>query len=84
MPIKTWEMMGFTKEDLISTNTRLASASRGAICLTGRSPITVLHMGGQKNWMNFLVVENLDDWNQLILGRDFVGNFDVMIDPKMN
>ena len=28
----------------------------------------------------FLVVENLDDSNQFILGRDFVRNFDVMID----
>ena len=25
---------------------------------------------------------NLDDSNQFILGRDFVGNFDVMIDLK--
>ena len=31
-------------------------------------------------WMSFLVVENLDDADQFILGRDFVRNFDVMID----
>ena len=30
--------------------------------------------------MSFLVVENLDDSDQFILGRDFVRNFDVMID----
>ena len=30
--------------------------------------------------MNFLVVENLADFDQFILGRDFVRNFDVMID----
>ena len=30
--------------------------------------------------MSFLVVENLDDSDQFILGRDFVKNFDVMID----
>ena len=31
MPIKTWERMGFTREDLIPTNLRLAAANRGAI-----------------------------------------------------
>ena len=30
--------------------------------------------------MSLLVVENLDDADQFILGRDFVRNFDVMID----
>ena len=30
--------------------------------------------------MSFLVVENLDDSDQFILGRDFVRNFDMMID----
>ena len=29
--------------------------------------------------MSFLVVENLDDTDQFILGREFVMNFDVMI-----
>ena len=70
--------MGFTREDLIPTNLRLAAANRGAIY--GRTPITVLHMGGRDLWMSFLVVENLDDADQFILGRDFVRNFDVMID----
>ena len=72
MPIKTWERMGFTREDLIPTNLRLAAANRGAIYVAGRTPITVLHMGGRDLWMSFLVVENLDDADQFILGRDFV------------
>ena len=37
-------------------------------------------MGGRDLWMSFLVVENLNDADQFILGRDFVRNFDVMID----
>ena len=80
MPIKTWERMGFTREDLIPTNLRLAAANRGAIYVSGRTPITVLHMGGRDLWMSFLVEENLDDADQFILGRYFVRNFDVMID----
>ena len=80
MPIKTWERMGFTREDLIPTNLRLAAANRGAIYVAGRTPITVLHMGGRDLWMSFLVVENLDDSDQFTLGRDFVKTFDMMID----
>ena len=80
MPIKTWERMGFTREDLMPTNLRLAAANRGAIYVAGRTPITVLHMGGRDLWMSFLVVENLDDSDQFTLGRDFVKTFDVMID----
>ena len=80
MPIKTWEIMGFTREDLIPTNLRLAAANRGAIDVAGRTPITVLHMGRRDLWMSFMVVVSLDDSDQFILGRDFVRNFDVMID----
>ena len=80
MPIKTWERMGFTREDLIPTNLRLAAANRGAIYTAGRTPVTVLHMGGRDLWMSFLVVENIDDSEQFILGRNFGRNFDVMID----
>ena len=80
MPIKTWERIGFMREDLIPTNLRLAAANRGAIYVARRTPITVLHMGGRDLWMSFLVVENLDDADQFILGRDFVRHFDVMID----
>ena len=80
MPIKTWQRMGFKREDPIPTNLRLAAANRGTIYVSGRTPITVLHMGGQYLWMSSLVVENLDDSDQFNLGRDFVRNFDVMID----
>ena len=80
MPIKTWENMGFTREVLIPTNLRLAAANRGAIYVDGRTPITVLHMRGRDLWMIFLVVENFDDSDQLILGRDLVRNFDLVID----
>ena len=79
IPIKTWERMGFTREDLIPTNLKLAAANRGAIYVAGGTPITVLHMGGRDLWTNFLVDENLEDSDQFILGRDFVRNFDVMI-----
>ena len=80
MSIKTWERMGFTREDLNPTNLRLAAANRGAIYVAGRTPITVLYLGGRDLWMSFLVVENLDDADQFILGRDFVRNFVVMIE----
>ena len=56
MPIKTWERMGITREDLIPTNLSLAAANRGAIYVAGRTPIMVLHMGGRDLWMSFLVV----------------------------
>ena len=58
----------------------IRNLNRGAIYVAGRTPITVLHMGGRDLWMSFLVVENLDDADQFILGRDFVRNSDVMID----
>ena len=77
MPVKTRERMGFTREGLIPTNLRLAAANCGAIHVAGRTSIKVLHMGGRYLWMSFLVVENLDDSDQLILGRDFVRIFDV-------
>ena len=79
MPIKTWERRGFTREDLIPTNLRLAPANRGAVYVAGRTPITVLHMGGRDLWMSFLVVETLEDSDQFIWGRDLVRNFDVMV-----
>ena len=80
MPTKIWERMGFTRKDLIPTNLRLAATNRGAIYVARRTPITVLHMGGRDLWMSFLVVKSLDDSDQFILGRNFVRNFDVMID----
>ena len=74
MPIKTWERMGFTREDLIPTILRLPAANRGAI-YAGRTSITVLHIGGRDLWMSFLVVESLDDSDQFILGRVFCQEF---------
>ena len=41
---------------------------------------TVIHMEGLDHWMIFLVVEKLYGSDQFILVRDFVRNFDVMID----
>ena len=37
-------------------------------------------MGGRNFWMSFLVVENLDDSDQFILGCEFVRIFHAMID----
>ena len=51
MPIKTWERMGFTRENLIPTNLSLAAANRGAIYVAIRTPILVLHMRGRNLWM---------------------------------
>ena len=64
MPVSTWIDMGFDRSDLIPTNIRLAAASQGAIYLTGRTPIISLQLGGRRLWINFLVVENLDESNQ--------------------
>ena len=80
MPIRFWKRMDFTTEDLIPTNLRSAAANRRAIYVARRTPIRVLHMGGRDLWMSFLVVEKLDDSDQFIMARDFVRNFDVMID----
>ena len=75
MPVSTWTDMGFDRSDLIPTNIRLAAANQEAIYVTGRTPIISLQLGGRHLWMSFLVVENLDESNQFILGRDFVRNF---------
>ena len=80
MPVKTWTDMGFDRSDLIPTNIRLAAANQGAIYVTGRTPITSLQLGGRHLWMSLLVLENSDESDQFILGRDFVRNFAVMID----
>ena len=72
--------MGFDRSDLIPTNIRLAAANQGAKYVTGMTPIMSMQLGGRHLWMSFLVVENLDESDQFILGRDFVRNFDVTID----
>ena len=84
MPVSTWTNMAFDRSDLIPTNFRLAAANQGEICVTGRTPIISLQLGGRFLWMNFLVVENLDESDQFTLGRDFVRNFDVTIDLNGN
>ena len=80
IPIETWERMGFNKNDLIDSRIRLSAASKGALRVLGRTPIIALNLGERNLWMNFLVVENLDESDQFILGRDFIRNFDVTID----
>ena len=68
MPVITWTDMGFDMSDLIPTDIRLAAANQGVIYVTGRTPIISLQLGGRQLWMSFLVVENLDESDQFILG----------------
>ena len=79
IPIETWERMGFDKDDLIDTRIRLSAANKGALRVLGRTPIIALNLGERNLWMSFLVVENLDESDQFILGRDFIRNFDVKL-----
>ena len=72
--------MGFNKDDLIDSRIRLSAANKEALRLLGRTPIIILNLGERNLWMSFLVVENLDESDQFILGRDFIRNFDVTID----
>ena len=80
IPIETWERMGFDKEDLIDSRIRLSAANKGALLVLGRTPIIALNLGECNLWMSFLVVENLDESDPFILGRDFIRIFDVTID----
>ena len=80
IPIETWERMGFDKGDLIDSRIRLSIANKGALRVLGRTPIIALNFGERNLWMSFIVVENLDESDQFILGRDFIRNFDVTID----
>ena len=72
--------MGFDKDDLIDSRIRLPAANKGALRVLGRTPIIALNLGERNLWMSFLVVENLDESDQFILGRDFIKNFDITID----
>ena len=78
--IETWERMDFDKYDLINSRIRLSAANKGVLRVLGRTPIIALNLGERNLWMSFLVVENLDESDQFILGRDFIRNFDVTID----
>ena len=71
IPIKTWERLGFTIDDLIPTYLRLAAVICGAIYGVKRTPIRVLQMRGRNVRMSFLVSESLDNTDQFNLGRDF-------------
>ena len=72
--------MGFNKNDLIDSRIRLSAANKRALRVLGRTPIIALNLGERNLWMSFLVVKNLDESDQFILGRDFIRNFDVTID----
>ena len=72
--------MGFDENDLIDSRIRLSAANKGALRVLGRTSIIALNLGERNLWMSFLVVENLDESDQFILGRDFIRNFDVTID----
>ena len=65
---------------MVDSRIRLSAANKGAFRVIGRSPITSLNLVERNLWMSFLVVENLDEYGQFILGRDFIRNFDVTID----
>ena len=73
--------MDFNKNDLIDLRIRLSAANKGALRVLGRTPILALNLGeGNLLWMSFLVVENLDESDQFISGRNFIKNFYVTID----
>ena len=80
IPIETWERMGFNRDGLIDLSIRLSAANKGSLRVLGRTPIIALSLGERNLWMSFLVVENVDESDQFILGRDFIRNFDVTID----
>ena len=56
IPIKTWERMGFNKDDLMDSRIRLSAANKGALRVLGRTQIIVLNLGERNLWMSFLVV----------------------------
>ena len=80
IPIETWRKMEFDKEDLNDSRIRLSAANKRALRVLGRTPIIALNLRKRNLWMSCLVVENLDESDQFILGRDFIRNFDVTID----
>ena len=74
MPVSTGIDMGFDRSDLIPTSIGLAAANQGAFYVVRRTPIISLQLGGRHLSVSFLVVENLNESDQFILGRDFVTN----------
>ena len=73
IPIETWNRMEFDKDDLIDSRIRQSAANKGALQVLGRTPIIALNLGKRNLWMSFLVVENLDQSDQIILGRVLSG-----------
>ena len=80
MPIKTWERMGFTREDLNLTNLRLAAANRGAVYVAGRNTNISPPHGRTGSLDELPGSREFGRLYQFILSREFVRNFDVMID----
>ena len=78
--IESWKRMGFDKDDLINSRIRLSAANKVAVRVLGRTPIIALNLEERNLCMSFLVVENLDGSDHLILGRDFIRSFVVTID----
>ena len=80
IPIGTWKRMGFDKKDLIGSRIWLSAANKWMLRVRGRTTIIAIKLGERNLWISFLVVENLDESDHFNLGRDFIKNFDVMID----
>ena len=66
IPIETWRRMGFDKNDLIDSRIQLSAANKGALRVLSETPIIALNLGERNLWMSFLVVENLDEFDQFI------------------
>ena len=58
----------------------MSAANKGALRVLGRTPVIALNLGERNLWMNFLMVENPDESDQIFSGIDFITNFDVTID----
>ena len=80
MPIKTWERKGFTREDLNSDDSPTGRCQSRSNLHSRENTGNSSSHGGRHLWMSFLVVENLEDAGQFILGTDLVRNFYVIID----
>ena len=57
------------KEDLIDSRIRLSAANKGSLRVLARTSIIALNLGQRNLWMSSLAVENLDESNQIFLGR---------------
>ena len=71
------EKNGFRRRRSYSLKVSVLAANKGALRVHDITPIIAMNLGERNLWMSFLVVENLDESNQFILGRDFISNFDI-------